>query len=68
MAAAMSPLSMLVAAPVAEWIGVRGWLAVASLGCLVIGIVDFCTPDLMNLEDREAPAVGLSVGEETKQD
>ena len=68
MAAAMSPLSMLVAAPVAEWIGVRGWLAVASAGCLVIGVIDFCTPDLMNLEDREAHTVGLAVGEETKQD
>jgi DHA3 family macrolide efflux protein-like MFS transporter len=68
MAAAMSPLSMLVAAPVAEWIGVRGWLAVASLGCLVIGIVSFVTPELMNLEDRVAPAVGSAVGHETEQD
>jgi len=47
---AMIPVSMLVAAPVAEWIGIRGWLALASAGCLVIGITCFCVPELMDVE------------------
>lgn len=48
---AMIPVSMLVAAPVAEWIGIRGWLALASAGCLVIGITCFCVPELMDVEN-----------------
>lgn len=48
---AMVPVSMLVAAPVAEWIGIRGWLALASAGCLVIGITCFCVPELMDVEN-----------------
>jgi len=49
---AMMPLSMLVAAPVAEWIGIRGWLALASIGCFVIGITCFFIPELMNVESQ----------------
>jgi DHA3 family macrolide efflux protein-like MFS transporter len=48
---AMIPVSMLVAAPVAEWIGIRGWVALASAGCLVIGITCFCVPELMDVEN-----------------
>ncbi len=55
---AMMPLSMLVAAPVAEWIGIRGWLALASAGCLVIGIFCFFNPDLMNVESQHAKVGG----------
>ena len=47
----MMPLSMLVAAPVAEWIGIRGWLALAAAGCFVIGVGGFFIPELIHLED-----------------
>jgi len=53
---AMMPLSMLVAAPVAEWIGIRGWLALASIGCFVIGITCFFIPELMNVENQPQKA------------
>jgi len=60
LANAMMPLSMLAAAPVAEWIGIRGWLALASVGCFVIGIGCFFIPELMNVENqpREARVSG----------
>ena len=48
---AMMPLSMLVAAPVAEWIGIRGWLALAAAGCFLIGVGGLFVPALINLED-----------------
>ena len=48
---AMMPLSMLVAAPVAEWIGIRGWLALAAAGCFLIGVGGLFVPALVNLED-----------------
>ena len=41
MVSAMMPISMLIAAPVAEWIGIRGWLLFGSVGCLVMGIAGF---------------------------
>jgi hypothetical protein len=52
---AMMPLSMLVAAPVAGVIGVRGWLGLASAGCLVMGIYCYSVPELMNLESQPQP-------------
>lgn len=57
---AMMPLSMLVAAPVAEWIGIRGWLAVASAGCFIISIGGFFIPELMNLENPQYQSPKLS--------
>jgi DHA3 family macrolide efflux protein-like MFS transporter len=48
---AMMPLSMLVAAPVAEWIGIRGWLGLAAGICFLIGAGGFLIPALLNLED-----------------
>ncbi len=49
----MMPLSMLVAAPVAIWIGVRGWLAFGAIGCLLIGTAGFFIPELINIERRD---------------
>ena len=51
MVSAMMPISMLIAAPVAEWIGIRGWLLFGAAGCLVIGAGGFFVPALMNIED-----------------
>lgn len=51
MVSAMMPISMLIAAPVAEWIGIRGWLFFGAAGCLVIGAGGFFVPALMNIED-----------------
>ena len=52
MVSAMMPISMVIAAPVAEWVGVRGWLAFGAIGCLVIGVVGFFTPSLVHIEDN----------------
>lgn len=51
MVSAMMPISMLIAAPVAEWIGIRGWLLFGAAGCLVIGAGGFFVPALMNIEE-----------------
>jgi len=51
MVSAMMPLSMLVAAPVAEWIGIQGWLAFGAAGCLLIGLMGFFIPDIRNIEE-----------------
>jgi len=60
MVSAMMPLSMLVAAPVAEWIGVRGWLMIGGIGCLVIGIGGFFSPPLLGIEEKRNLKTKLS--------
>ena len=61
---AMMPVSMLIAAPVAEWIGIRGWLLFGAAGCFVMGIAGFFIPALIHLEDTkiEQPSQPLPEG------
>lgn len=54
MVSAMMPVSMVIAAPVAEHIGIRGWLFFGGVGCLVLGISGFFIPALVHLEDAES--------------
>lgn len=53
MVSAMMPVGMLIAAPVAEWIGIRGWLLFGAAGCLIMGIAGFFIPALVHLEDQK---------------
>lgn len=53
MVSAMMPLSMIMAAPIADRIGVRGWLFFGAMGCLVIGLAGFFVPSLVNIENQE---------------
>jgi len=48
---AMMPVSMAIAAPVANWIGIRGWLLFGAIGCAVIGFGGFFIPELVHIED-----------------
>jgi len=50
MVSAMMPISMVVAAPIAEWVGIRGWLAFGAIGCFAIGLAGFFTPSLVHIE------------------
>jgi len=52
MVSAMMPISMIVAAPIAEWVGIRGWLAFGAIGCFAIGLAGFFTPSLVHIEDN----------------
>ena len=60
---AMMPISMLIAAPVAEWIGIRGWLLLGSAGCFVMGIAGFFMPALIHLEDGKPAKASQSLTE-----
>ena len=55
LAAAMMPLSMLVAAPVAELLGVRAWFLLGGGICILIGLAGFAVPDIVNLEAQQDP-------------
>lgn len=63
MVSAMMPISLLVAAPVAEWIGIRGWLLLGSGGCFVMGIAGFFIPALIHLEKDKPEKVVMPLTE-----
>lgn len=48
--AAMMPLSLLIAGPVADAVGVRPWYLVAGATCVVVGLVALNIPAIMNAE------------------
>ena len=60
-ATAMSPLSLLVAGPVSDAIGIRAWFWFGGVVCLLIGIGAFFIPAIMNVESNHN-------GEVTKSD
>lgn len=51
LAGATAPIGLLVAAPVAEIVGVRTWYLAGGAMCLVMGIVGFLVPALMRIEE-----------------
>lgn len=48
--AAMMPLSLLIAGPVADALGVRVWYVVGGLACAAVGLAAFGVPAIMNVE------------------
>lgn len=63
---AMSPLSLIVAGPIADAIGVRTWYLVGGFVTLLVGVAGFFIPPLINIEERRdrpaavAPAAPLA--------
>jgi DHA3 family macrolide efflux protein-like MFS transporter len=48
----VSPLGMVVAGPVADWLGVRVWYVAGGVACLLMGIGLFFVPVVMQLEEN----------------
>jgi len=51
-ATAMTPLSLLVAGPVSDAIGIRTWFWFGGIFCILMGIGAFFTPAIMNVENN----------------
>jgi len=51
-AMAMSPLGLLIAGPVSDWLGIRTWYWIGGGLTLLMGIVAFFIPAIMNVEDN----------------
>ena len=56
-ATAMMPISLMVAGPVADWLGVRFWYIVGGIICILMTVVAFFIPSIMNIEQNQNPAV-----------
>ena len=58
-AAAMSPLGLAVAGPVADAIGVQGWFLIAGVVCSLMGLSGFFIPALAHMEDGVVDAIAV---------
>jgi DHA3 family macrolide efflux protein-like MFS transporter len=52
---AMMPLSLLIAGPIADKLGVRVWYVAGGLLCIVIGALAFAVPAIMHVEENGHP-------------
>ena len=57
-ATAMSPLSLLVAGPVSDWLGVRTWYMIGGIACIIMAVASLFIPVILNIEEnRQKKAV-----------
>ena len=52
LSSAMSPLGMLVAAPVAEQFGIRAWFLLGGISCILLAIIGLLIPAVVHIEDN----------------
>lgn len=53
---AMMPISMVIAGPVAEQLGIRIWFLAGGMVVMVAGCLGLFVPDIMTLESQQKPA------------
>jgi DHA3 family macrolide efflux protein-like MFS transporter len=58
--AAMSPLGLIIAGPVADYMGVQSWFIIGGVVCALMGIVGFFIPAVMTFEDGRKQNLPLS--------
>src|SRR3990172_1104546 len=51
--AAISPLGMIVASPVAEWLGIQAWYVVGGLVCAAMGVAGFLIKSVITIDEQE---------------
>jgi DHA3 family macrolide efflux protein-like MFS transporter len=56
-ATAMMPLSLLVAGPISDWLGVRIWYLFGGGLCILVTMVAFSFPAIMNIENNSHQAL-----------
>jgi DHA3 family macrolide efflux protein-like MFS transporter len=49
--AAMSPLGLIIAGPVADYMGVQSWFIIGGVVCALMGVVGYFIPAVMTFED-----------------
>lgn len=60
-ATAISPLGLLIAGPFSDWMGVRVWFWAGGILCILIAVIAFFVPVIMNVEAHgEAAQTSLS--------
>jgi DHA3 family macrolide efflux protein-like MFS transporter len=52
-ATAISPLGLLIAGPVSDWLGIRVWFWMGGLICILIAVTAFFIPTILNVENYQ---------------
>jgi DHA3 family macrolide efflux protein-like MFS transporter len=52
-ATAMTPLSLLVAGPISDWLGVRTWYMIGGSACILTAVTALFIPAIMNIEENQ---------------
>jgi len=55
MAAAMTPLGLIIAGPLADWLGVQAWFMIGGISTIAMGVSGLFIPAIMNLERDRRP-------------
>jgi len=56
LSAAMSPLGLIIAGPVADAVGVQSWYVVAGIASILMAVMGFSLPAVMNIEENHRKA------------
>jgi len=51
----VSPISLIIAGPVADKFGIQPWFLVAGASCTLMGALGFFSPDVMEMENNHIP-------------
>jgi len=62
-ATAMMPLSLLVAGPISDWLGVRVWYLIGGGLCILVTLAAFLTPAILTIEDQHRDAAAVAAVE-----
>lgn len=56
LSSAMAPLGLIVAGPVADVIGIQSWYVIGGTACILMAVVGYFIPALMNIEQNHRKA------------
>ncbi len=56
LSSAMAPLGLIVAGPVADAIGVQSWYVIGGVACILMAVIGYLIPAVMNIEDNHRVA------------
>ncbi len=65
LAAATSPIGLLIAGPVSDWLGPQAWFIIGGIVTLLTGITAFFIPAVMRFEDGRGEAVPVDAPVQT---
>jgi len=51
-ASAMQPLSLIVAGPVSDWLGIRTWYLIGGVACILLALSGLLFPAILNIESN----------------
>ena len=54
---AMSPLSLAMAGPIADWLGIQFWYIVGGAIMIAVGLIALSIPTVMHIEDEHAALI-----------